>query len=626
MWIAFVASLLVGGIPTLAAILFGSSNKWRTGIVGGGMVTVLFVTNALIFYHAQPVVGLTWDSFYRSYWLWWSELLVAAITLAVDSWISSEDKAYYPTGIWENIRVFIKQFTIVSRVISLLVVMGLIFGLIVQIGGVFTQGRANGLKSTLKVEVHENVSEAPDTDSEHILTVPRQVVNYKVKSALRGDSTTRFVVDDAMSEVTVAGKRYALTSIVPDDLRDYNKVNGNAWGYIVTDLENYAANSQYKWDVSRKDGDNPYLMKVHKNGWFQHDVNRIVWNKYRGEIVDDLHLEVDDNWQPYYVASLNERPFGSYFGQTFPKKVLVIDAHTGADRVYKLDEAPAWIDRVWSKDSVKSALDAWGRWGQADYGFWPWSESKTNRYKVSGDPQLVATSSGLAWQVLMTSYGRDTVASYYVLVNARTGKTDAYKVPELQLEEKVRETISGSGSNSALQLVPSDLALYKINGTLTWVAPMLKKGAGTGDGDESNFNGMALLPANNVNGPAVTLKTTGGDITGDAFREYERYLSTQQNTGGPQTEVNKKKITGTVKSVSPPIVEGNSTARYFILEETPEVEYRVDMNNISAEVKYMEGESKIGRKDGSKVVITFRETKQPPFSVIEYDDTTLSLK
>jgi hypothetical protein len=614
MLIALVASLLIVGIPTLAAT-HGSSSKRRTIIVGAGLGTVLFVTNAIYFYHGQPVVGFTWDSFYQSYWLWWIELLVVSVGLGIESWLSSDDNSYQ-YGVRDTIHAAAKRFTLGTWVTIIVVVIGLIFGLIVGLGGVFTQGRANELKTVLKVTVHEDVNQAPDTDSAHILTVPPQVVNYKVKSALRGDATTRFVVDEANSEVTVAGKRYALTSIVPDDIRDYNKVEGNAWGYIATDLENYAVNSQYKWD-SRKDGDNPYLMKVHREGWFQHDVQRSVWHKYRGQIVDGLHLEVDDNWRPYYVASLNTRPFGFNFGQTFPKKVLVIDAHTGADRVYELDKAPAWIDRVWSKDSVKSALDAWGRWGQADYGFWPWSESKTNRYKVSGDPQLVATSTGLAWQVLMTSYGRDTVASYYVLVNSRTGKTDAYKVPELQLEEKVQETISGSGANSALQLVPSNLALYKINGTLTWVAPMLKKGAGTGDSDESNFNGLALLPANDVNGPAVTLKTTGGDITGEAFKAYEQFLSTQQTTGGPQTEVNNKTITGTVESVSLPLVEGNSTALYFTLKETSGVEYRVEVNK-NAEVKYMKG--------GRKVVITFRQTTKSPFSVVDYDDTTLSLK
>jgi hypothetical protein len=592
-FVAVAAALIIGGVPTLVALI-GSDDKGKTGVAGGIATALFTVANWLFFYFNQTVVGFTWDSVYSSFWLWGIELLVVTILL----WLGSSRNGA-STGTW---------------VVTIVTALALVLGLVANMDGVFNQSRADVLKSALKVQVHENTNDLPDTDVAHILTVPQQLVNLKVKSALRGDASTRFAVDGGDHMSLVDGHMYWLTGIYPDDLTDYNKVGGNARGFIATDTEDYNANSQYKWDPALGEGDaNPNTMKVHENGWFQHSVNRVIWNKYRGQIVSNLHLEVDDQWKPWYVASLNKRPLGFNMGDSYPNKVLVIDPATGNDVVYDIANAPAWIDQVWGQSETKSALNNWGQWSQANYGFF--YEGPANRYQVNDEPQLVATKTGLAWQVLMTSQKKDTVASYYVLVNARTGETHAYKVPELQLEGKVIETVRESPANRN-RLEPTHAALYKISGVLTWVMPMLKKEAGTGADDESNFNGLSLIPASNVNGTAVTLKETG-DVRGDAFRDYERFLATSQTTGAPQGSVNDVTTTGKVDDVSSPVAEGNVSAFYFTLAEKPGVEFRVESNSKMPEVKYI--------KEGHVLHITYRDSGQQPYTVIGYDDESVAL-
>lgn len=559
---------------------------------GAAVALVLFVINVPSMWLVKPLVGFNMASIFNgTTFTWWMvELLIAIVVVAgfgatYDAWTNK--------GMWT---------------IAIAWIVVLVFGILNIGGGVWTETRANKLAGLVDVKI-EKIGNYPDTDPNHIVSVPEQVARRAASSAMTSGgknlSTNYEALDPELQSVD--GHAYWIVGLRPSGFISNNKVDGTVPAYIVVDAENPSAHAR----VQTADAEgNEFAIKYQSWGYFSHQLERHVWeNGYAGVPTDDWTLEVDDNWRPYWTASINQYTLA--FKTTVPKGELVVDAQTGEIKRYAFNDVPSWVDRIYSADTAKQLLDWWGNYGPSEgYGFFGIGRGPNDRYKVHGDPVLVYTKEGYpVWQMELTSRNSDTSVSYMALFDGRDHTVRLYEIPDIPLEETVVNTVQKSPDNLQ-HYVPVHLAMHKINGSLTWVAPLVPEEDAPSD-TSATLQGIAMLPADyQPQGSDVVI----GKNMQEALNGYQTFLNGTTSVK-PSEDSTATVIDGVVERVSSPISEKGTTVYYFTLKGDSHV-YRVGVDptadNSNLEVPFIQA--------GSEVRIGYRDSGTIRRDVEAYDD------
>ncbi len=85
------------------------------------------------------------------------------------------------------------------------------------------------------------------------------------------------------------------------------------------------------------------------------DTLRHLRLQYPTTIFGKPSFEVDDQGNPYYIATIYEPKFG--LSSNDPIGAIVLDAVTGESKKYGLEDIPEWVDRVYSANNVISRVD-----------------------------------------------------------------------------------------------------------------------------------------------------------------------------------------------------------------------------------------------------------------------------
>jgi len=594
---AFLATLIIGLVPVALSVLTAKTGtaRLRTIAVSGIAIIVVTLLNWWIFFSGMPTVGVTAETFYKSFWLWLGEFFVFAVAtgLAAADWDRYDLLDVVALG------------TKVSAVVF--VVMAL-FGGIVTGGGVWNQERANKLAALTSV-TEAKTGEYPDTDAEHMLLVSSETAELKADNVMgTGENRNLNTFYDRGNATlqSVGNHLYWLFPLSPDGWKNYNKVKGVVPGYVVVDAENPDAVATLQ--TTFNDGQDPNKkleIKYSPEGSYDGKIERHVWKHgYAGKVITDLTLEVDDNWRPYFTASLDELTLN--FKRTVPQKLLIIDAQTGAIQETPLDKMPTWVDRVYSSQTVEQMLNWWGEWGKAPYKFM--FAGSGDRYQVAEDedPVLVYTKSGHpVWQAILTSRkkGKKDAASFLALFEGRTNKVTLYRIDNLQLEKRAVQTLTSKASADKKAVRPVHPTIHKIYGKLTWVMPLIAQ-------DNGNSQGLGLLSADD-GGKIQVL----GASTSDALTQFRQQLASGSNPEKPGENSNTKSAEGVVATTAQQ-VEGGQTIYYFTLDSDPHV-YRAGAKPELLELPFI--------KVGAKVRITYVDVGASRRDVGTYDDLGLQL-
>jgi hypothetical protein len=597
---ALVATLIVSAIPLGLALAFPRGKHGRISVMMYGGMAVIAVTliNWWIFFGSMPTVGFTMDSFYKSFGLWLGEFVVFTIVAGFAAFDYDGDLYYF--------KDFVRAFA-PGTMVSVAVIVTMLGILIFQgVGGVWSQGRADKLVN-LTVSEEAGVGVYPNTDAEHLLLVSSETAELKADNAMgTGENRNLNTIYDRGNATlqSVNNHLYWLFPLSPSGWKNYGKVKGVVPGYIVVDAENPAPTATLQ--TTFNDGQDPKKkleIKYSPEGSYDGKLERHVWkNGYAGKVVTDLTLEVDDNWRPYFTASLDKLTLG--FKRTVPNKLLIVDAQTGAIQETPLDKLPNWVDRIYSSETVEQLLNWRGEWGKAPYKLM--FAGSANRYKAAKDedPVLVYTKSGHpVWQVIITSYKKDDTASYLALFEGRTNKVTLYPISNLQLRNKAVETIAAKASADQKKVKPVHPTIHKIYGKLTWVMPLIAENSG-------NAQGLALLSADDGGSIQVV-----GTSASDALTQYRQKLAAGTTTEKPGENSNNKSAEGVIATLALQ-VEGGQTIYYFTLAGDTHV-YRAGANPNLLELPFI--------KVGAKVRMTYVDTGTSRRDVGNYDDLALQL-
>lgn len=598
-----IAAIIAVLIP-LMFVIWGAANK-QAVLITAGILTVLYTILGIwpMAWFFKPIMGLNWETFYHSWWFWVIPMILATAALWAAGTFDQHRSRYDSTS----------TFNMGGAIFTGLLVIFMIYSIAnAMTSSIWTTQDGKILANQIKVDIQKE-GEYPDTASDHISYVPQQTARLYAGQAMNSSSIANLSSAYAVGTPVRQSVQNHVYWISPLNVASWNSFAFNGIktvpAFVAVDAENPSASAR----VHDKNADgSPIAIKYVLGGPLESNLERHVWNNGFSNVpVEDWTMEVDDNWRPYWTATINRNTLG--FARTVPTEVITVDAQTGDIKTYPLDKVPGWVDRIYSEGDAVAMLNWWGDFHQNDLGFMGFGRGPQDRFHVHGSATLVYTKEDYpVWQMQLTSMNNDASVAYLALFDGRQGRVRLYQIPDMQTEEKVSEAIG-----KTLTVPPrtaTDLAVHKVHGNLTWVAPLIPAGSG----DKAATQGVALI---SVNQTASANTIASGNNMNDALAMYD-----SKQAGGvsvkPSEDATAAKATGTVTNLTQ-WDEGGSTVRYFMLKDDKGVLDTVHIYKITFTPN--QGDTNAEKAvihEGVKVMISYNEA-QGVRTVKGYDDLSI---
>lgn len=169
------------------------------------------------------------------------------------------------------------------------------------------------------------------------------------------------------------------------------------------------------------------------SAYFSKDLYRHIRFRYPSLLVDNIHFEIDEEGNPWYVGSVYDHTIGLFGG----KKVtgaLIIDPVSGEMQKYALADVPVWADIVISGDLI---CTQYNDHAQLQHGFWNSVFSQKDcrqvttirSYNEDGDEEAypdygyIAKDGDIWVYTGITSLNGDSSNLGFILANERTAET-----------------------------------------------------------------------------------------------------------------------------------------------------------------------------------------------------------
>ncbi len=205
-----------------------------------------------------------------------------------------------------------------------------------------------------------------------------------------------------------------------------NKSNGTP-GYILVDPVSMSASYQ-----SCEEG-----MIYVPSAYFGQDASRYIRKNYPTEIFGNLHFEVDEEGNPYYIATVYKKTI--IFGATTVKGAIILNPVNGDLEYFPLSDVPIWADDVYDGDLI---CEQYNWYGKLQNGFWNSIFGKkgckqVTEYRVTEDESddtpvsdygYVAKDGDIWIYTGVTSVNNDSSNIGFLLANERTGEAHYYNI------------------------------------------------------------------------------------------------------------------------------------------------------------------------------------------------------
>lgn len=218
---------------------------------------------------------------------------------------------------------------------------------------------------------------------------------------------------------------------------DYRQITIGKQPYRVSPLQ---YKSFWKWLTNRTEGINYYVkvnqttgkaeleklqkpMKYSDSEFMFRDTMRHLRFLHPFTIFADPSFEVDDQGNPYYVATTYKPKFG--LSSPDPTGVILLDAVTGKTKHYKLGHIPEWVDRVYSAENVIQRVDDHYTYHN---GYWNTVFSQAGVKNTTDSYNYITIGSDIYLYTGITSATADSSNLGFILVNMRTREITNYKL------------------------------------------------------------------------------------------------------------------------------------------------------------------------------------------------------
>ena len=353
---------------------------------------------------------------------------------------------------------------------------------------------------------------------------------------------------------------------------DYTQINIKSQPVRVTPLKyagffkwlnNFQAGIPHYLQVDTVTGDVTVMtpdqpIKYSNADKFNRNIMRHLRFNYPFSIFSRPSFEVDDQGQPYYIATTYRRNF--ILREPEADGVILVNAMTGETKKYNLKDTPSWIDRVYSADIMLHQISMRGLY---QGGFFNSLFAKAGVTEPTEGYNYIPLKDDLYLYTGLTSVAADDSNIGFVLVNLRTKESKIYT---LDAAEEFSAMRSAEGSVQETEYQATFPLLVNLDGRAMYVLT-LKDNSGL-------IRKYALVDAQNYQKVYVE-------------SSVEQLLTAYQADNNVNvTEVSNeevlKDIQGQVENIQAVVVDGNSVY-YFMIDGDI---YQADIH-LSRELPFM---------------------------------------
>ena len=275
--------------------------------------------------------------------------------------------------------------------------------------------RAKSYANVIKIKDADFTSDFPETDISHLALLDRSSAK-KIGDTYLGtiDKVSQFGISDDYRQVTIGEQPYRVSPLEYKSFWKWFSNHKEGIGYYVKVNQTTGKAELVKLDKGMKYSDSEY---------FFNDTLRYLRLKYPTAIFGDPSFEVDDQGNPYYVATTYKPKF--MLSSSDPTGAILLNAVTGETKRYDLKDIPDWVDRVFSANNVISRVDDYYTYQK---GFWNTVFSQTGVEKTTDIYNYISIGSDIYLYTGITSATADSSNLGFILVNMRTREVTNYKL------------------------------------------------------------------------------------------------------------------------------------------------------------------------------------------------------
>ncbi|MDD6633075.1 MAG: hypothetical protein PUE83_09465 [Lachnobacterium sp.] len=389
------------------------SKKFRISIIGClATVVYLFIS----FFFLLIPININAGDF-------WVTLIIASLLYAVGNMV---DRAFGFLSRSSNPRG--NKFPIPFLVPIFLFIVMMI--LIIAGAKLFHAKSYASILSIKEVEFSEDLPEASATDSIALMdTASAQMLGDREIGAL-ANLVSQFDVSGNYTQIDYQGTPVKISALYYTGF--FKWINNRAEGvpgYVSVDPVSMTASYN-----ELKSG-----MKYVPSAYLLEDAGRHIWLNYPTTMWGNLHFEIDEDGNPYYVASVYDKKIAVLSGKTV-SGCIILNPVTGDTEKYDLDSVPKWVDVVYDGNTL---CEQYNWYGNLSGGYWNSVISKKGCKKVTSsysydeetdenveipDYGYVAKDGDIWIYTGVTSVNSDSSNIGFLLANERTGESHYFSI------------------------------------------------------------------------------------------------------------------------------------------------------------------------------------------------------
>lgn len=498
-----------------------TSHRGRIGLYG--LAAIIW---ALYYYVVLPPIH------YASMAFWGFIVLIVGTIFAIQALTSVHVEEKY--DIHEGKTVKALRFDMKSRLLKWLAWAAVVLGGVAILSyGIFSPlFFASGYSQMIQPQAAEFQSDFPETDVTQIPLIDRDTASRLGNRRIGAltDLVSQFEAAEDYTQINIQNHPYRVSPLT----------YAGFWKWISNQNEgipNYLQVDMVTGDVDIKTPSQP--IRYSEGEYFNRNIHRHLRFRHPFTLFGSPSFEVDDEGNPYYIASTYKRNF--FLREPEVDGLIVVNAMTGESQHYALDEIPTWVDRVYSAELILHQLEMNGLYKN---GFWNTIFAKKGVTKPTEGYNYLPMKDDIYLYTGITSVASDNSNIGFVLVNTRTKETKMYTI---SAAEEYSAMSSAEGSVQETGYKATFPLLINLDGRPMYILSLK---------DESGLiKKYALIDVENYQNVFV-------DNTVDRLiQKYQQ--ATPDNPGNDLSNVTTTTVTGTIQDIKPVVVNGNTI--YYML-------------------------------------------------------------
>ncbi|NQI69776.1 hypothetical protein HO594_01140 [Streptococcus suis] len=396
--------------------------------------------------------------------------------------------------------------------------------------------RAKDYAAVISVTDADFKSDFPETDISKLALLDRASAE-KIGDTYLGtiDKVSQFGISDDYRQITIGQQPFRVSPLEYKSFWKWLSNHQDGIGYYVKVNQTTGKAELAKLSKSMHYSDSEYLFN---------DTLRHLRMQYPTTIFGKPSFEVDDEGNPYYIATTYQPKFG--LSSNDPTGAIVLDAVTGESKEYSLADIPEWVDRVYSANNVISRVDDHYTYQN---GFWNTIFSQTGVKHTTDSYNYISIGSDIYLYTGITSATADSSNLGFILVNMRTREITNYKLASAT-ETAAQESAEGEVQEKGYQATAP--SLVKLADTAYYLVS-LKDDAGL-------VKSYALVDAEDYQQVTVNNDVANliSQVTGRDATSLAGLTATGTGEANEETEV----ISGKVEALASQMIAGSTV--YYI--------------------------------------------------------------